>query len=103
MELDYWILLFLSMTLLEGCRDDHNVEVQMKERKQTMEEIRTQHEDALMGTPGVVGVGTGICKGGKECLKIYTSDPTNQVQTKLPKELKNIEVELEYVGDIKAQ
>lgn len=103
MKLPLWIFLFLAVMLLGGCRDFKKEEVQMKGSKHTLEEIRAQHEDVLMTIPGVVGLGTGICKSGKECLKIYTSVPADQVRGSLPEGLKNIEFELEYVGDIKAQ
>ena len=56
-----------------------------------------------MAIPGVTGVGTGMSSAGKTCLKIYISMPTEQVFPNLPVEIKDIEYELEYIGEIKAQ
>lgn len=56
-----------------------------------------------MAIPGVTGVGTGMSSAGKTCLKIYISVPTEQVFPNLPVEIKDIEYELEYIGEIKAQ
>jgi hypothetical protein len=103
MSLHHWIILFLFMMPSVGCQDSQQKEVNMQGSKHDLEQIRTRHEADLMTIPGVVGVGTGICKSGNECLKIYTSVPTDQVRTRLPEELKKIEIELEFVGEIKAE
>ncbi len=75
----------------------------MQGSKHDIEQIRIRHETDIIAIPGVVGVGTGICKSGNECLKIYTSVPGDQVRIRLPGELNQIEFELEFVGDIKAE
>ena len=69
---------------------------------QKVENIRVQFESRIMGIEGVVGVGTGLCND-KPCLKIYTSVPTQQVRSKLPEEIIEIDVDFEYVGEIKAE
>ena len=69
---------------------------------QKIENIRIQFESRITGIEGVVGVGTGLCNG-KPCVKIYTSVPTQQVRSKLPVEISEIDVDLEYVGEIKAE
>ena len=68
-----------------------------------IEHFRSKYGPRLMAIPGVTGVGTGISSHGKQCLKIYTSVTTEQVFPNLPEEIKEIEFELEYVGEIKAQ
>jgi len=70
---------------------------------QAIENMRAQYESRLMAIKGVVSVSTGIGKTGKPCLKIGTSVPVEQVRTKLPEDLFQVEVELEYLGEIRAQ
>ncbi len=74
----------------------------MQGSKHDIEQIRVRHEADIIAIPGVVGVGTGICKSGNECLKIYISVPGDQVRLQLPEELNQIEFELEFVGEIRA-
>ncbi|ACN17379.1 hypothetical protein HRM2_43230 [Desulforapulum autotrophicum HRM2] len=69
---------------------------------QKIENIRGQFESTIMEIEGVVGVGTGLCND-KPCLKIYTSVPGQKLRDKLPRELGTIEVDIEYVGEIKAE
>ena len=75
----------------------------MESDMQAIENVRAQCESAIMTIEGVVSVATGIGKSGKPCLKIGTSLPVEEVRSKLPKELSKIEVELEYIGEIRAQ
>jgi hypothetical protein len=103
MSRQQWVLIFLLMMLTLGCQDSHQKEADMQGSKYSIEQIRTRNEKDILAIPGVVGMGVGICKTGNECLKIYTSVPIDQVQNKLPEEMANIEFELEFVGEIKAE
>ena len=75
----------------------------LESETQKIEQFRSQYELHLMAIPGVTGIGTGMSSAGKICLKIYISMPTEQVFPNLPVEIKDIEYELEYIGEIKAQ
>jgi len=75
----------------------------METNQLTIENLRTKYDSYLMSINGVVSVSTGIGKGGKPCLKIGTSLPTDQVRPKLPEELFQMEIELEYLGEINSQ
>ena len=68
-----------------------------------IEHFRSKYGSRLMAIPGVTGVGLGISSHGRPCLKIYTSVNTEEISPNLPEEIEEIEFELEYVGEIKAQ
>ena len=75
----------------------------METNQLTIENLRTKYDSHLMSINGVVSVSTGMGKSGKPCLKIGTSLPTDQVRPKLPEELFQMEIELEYFGEINSQ
>ncbi len=70
----------------------------------SVEKLRVRLEGELMRLPGVVGVGTGR-SGNAPCLVVYTSEPVEAVQPRLPQVLlaSSVQVELRYVGVIRAQ
>ena len=70
----------------------------------SVESLRVRLESQLMRLPGVVGVGTGR-SGDAPCLVVYTSEPVEAVQPRLPQVLSasSVRVELRYVGVIRAQ
>ena len=70
----------------------------------SVESLRVRLEGELMRLPGVVGVGTGR-KENAPCLVVYTSEPVEAVQPRLPQVLltSSVRVELRYVGVIRAQ
>lgn len=65
--------------------------------------IRASHDSTIMAIPGVVSIATGLDQGGRPCLKIGTSVPVELVIPHLPAELDEINVEVEYLGEIKAE
>lgn len=83
----------------ESKRDDVAMEIDSSR----IEELRVAHEAEIMMIPGVVSLATGLNDEGFPCLKIGTSVPIERVRPLLPHELQDVSVELEYVGEIRAQ
>ncbi len=81
--------------------------IQMNETMETeqnkIENLRAQYDPLLMSIDGVVSVGTGLGKTGRPCLLIGTSIPPEQIRQKLPEELFQVDVELQYMGNIRSQ
>lgn len=92
------LLLIVALSLITAA-----IGAEMKQDVKELEELRLKYESALMDTKGITGIGIGICKDGRSCLKIYTSLPPDQVLPLIPEELKKYDIELEFVGEIKAQ
>ena len=69
----------------------------------TIEQVREQFESELMSIDGIAFVATGVDNNGAPCLLIGASVPVMEVHGRLPKALDDINVELKYVGDVKAQ
>ena len=99
-----WIAVFILLTSIQfGWATSSTTPQLMQSDTQKIESLRSTHDDSIMAIPGVVSVATGLSKNGKPCIKIGTSVPTKQVEPLLPEELSKENVELEYLGDIKAQ
>jgi len=62
---------------------------------------RIDIEAIALSIKGVVGVGIGLSKQGDQVIKILVSNEFDK--TTLPKKLIASNIELEHVGDIKAQ
>lgn len=75
----------------------------MEPELQRIEVVRAQHEGALLQIEGVVAVSIGLSADGCPCLKIGTSKSVEEVRAKLPEGLSEIDVEVEYIGDVRAQ
>lgn len=75
----------------------------MEFEQESIANIRAKYEQVLMDINGVVLVSDGLSKSGRPCLKIGTSVPVEEIRSEIPEELFEIEVELEYIGDIRAQ
>jgi hypothetical protein len=68
-----------------------------------IEKIRAQYETLIMAVDGVISVATGLGAGGKPCLQIGTSLPPEKVRPRLPAAIFDVDVEVNYLGTIKAQ
>lgn len=75
----------------------------MDPKLQEIEKVRNAHESQIMGIEGVVMVSTGLGKDGNPCLKIGTRVPPESIRDKLPKAIFRVHVEIDYVGEIRAQ
>lgn len=78
-------------------------ETSMNTDIQKIENVRADHDSAIMAIPGVVSIATGLNHNGEPCIKIGTSVPIETVRPLLPLELSGINVELEYLGEIHSQ
>ncbi len=78
-------------------------EITMEKDISRIERVRAVHDAEIMAIPGVVSVATGLDDEGRPCLKIGTSTPVENVRPFLPEELQEVNVELEYVGEIRSQ
>ena len=63
-------------------------------RGKTLREVVTQHQDSIMKTPGVIGVGVGLSptEPGRRCVLVYAT--TGEWPPDLPKELDGYPVEI---------
>jgi hypothetical protein len=75
----------------------------METEQNKIENLRAKYDSLLMSIDGVVSVGTGLGKTGRPCLLIGTSLPMEQIRKKLPKELFQVDVELQDMGTIHSQ
>jgi hypothetical protein len=75
----------------------------METEQNKIENLRAEYDALLMSIKGVVSVSTGLGKTGRPCLQIGTSLPVEQIRPKLPKELFQVDVVLEYIGEIHPQ
>jgi len=100
------IALFVAIAAFKYPGNEENIKetvMTTEENIESIESLRAEYDTQLMELQGVVSVSTAIDKDGKPYLKIGTSIPTEEVRKKLPKELFRVPVELEYVGEIRAQ
>ena len=75
----------------------------MTQDNETIESIRMRYEAQILETEGVVGVSTGIDEDGTPCLMVLTSAPPESVRSALPKEIFEVCVRINDVGEIKPQ
>lgn len=68
-----------------------------------IEKIRAQYETEIMAVDGVISVATGLSADGKPCLQIGTSLSPEKVRPRLPAAIFDVDVEVNYLGTIKAQ
>ncbi|MCH8979809.1 MAG: hypothetical protein IH945_11295 [Armatimonadetes bacterium] len=66
-------------------------------------QVRAKYESALLQIAGVVSVAAGFREDGTPCLMIGTSIPVDEVRRSLPEELASVEVDLQFVGEIRPQ
>jgi hypothetical protein len=67
----------------------------------SIEVVLKEHTDEMMGIPGVVGTGQGLCQN-KPCIKVFVVKKTPELQKRVPAVLEGYPVELEETGEIRA-
>lgn len=72
----------------------------MKDELDHIEEIRKKYENILLSINEVVGVGIGLSKDNKPCIKVSLIKRTPKLEKMIPKELEGIRVEVEEVGEV---
>lgn len=66
-------------------------------------EVKSRHEQSLLGTAGVVSVGIGLTPQGEEAIVVGIASDDAAVRAKIPPTLDGYPVIVEPVGTIKAQ
>jgi hypothetical protein len=97
-----FIIFIWLLTIGSNNRSD-NESSWMADQMHMVEQIRMDYESQIMAIAGVVMVSTGTCASGNPCLQIGTSLPIEVVRVKLPEAIFQIEVEIEYLGEIRTQ
>ena len=63
-----------------------------------IEELLEEHGPRLLAIEGVLSVTVGACEDGSPCLVIATEVPVDQIRERLPDELAEEPLKLEYQG-----
>jgi hypothetical protein len=66
-----------------------------------IDEVLREHARTIMSTPGVVGIGQGLCEG-KPCIKVFVIKKTEELNQKIPSMLEGYPVAIEETGKIRA-
>lgn len=69
----------------------------------SIEEVKSKYEAELLSLEGVVGIGIGESKTGAACIKLYVAQKTPQIEKMAPQEVEGFAIEIEEVGEVKAQ
>ncbi len=71
-----------------------------------VETVRQRHEDRLMRLPNVIGVGIGE-RDGTEIIKVFVTHKADQASLPpdevIPDSLDGVPIEVEEIGEVKAQ
>ena len=68
---------------------------------EAIEVVLNEYTEELMGLPGVVGTGRGLCDD-KPCLKVLVIKETPEIDQKIPRILDGYPVVIEETGEIRA-
>lgn len=63
---------------------------------------RDKHQDWLAREPGVTGVGIGLGRDGRLCVKVYSNKLPAQKRNEIIDRFGDVPVEIEETGDIQA-
>ena len=69
----------------------------------SIQEVKKQHEERLLGLPGVVSVGIGLDQNGQSAIIIGLDGSHPDIEAQLPNNLEGYTVVLKDVGSIKTQ
>jgi 4-amino-4-deoxy-L-arabinose transferase-like glycosyltransferase len=97
------VISWLMLALATGQAENAIWREPMDPDMQEIETLRTQYEARLLGIDGVVSVSVGLGENGRPHLKIGTSQPVDTVRRRLPADLPSTAVELQFLGEIRAQ
>lgn len=87
------ILLLLAAVILGGACD----------MSPSIKEVKTRYEPQFLQMAGVVSVGIGLDKNGREAIIIGLEAPDPDTEARLPSELEGYPVMIKTIGKIKAQ
>lgn len=69
----------------------------------SIKEVKTRYEPQFLQMAGVVSVGIGLNKNGREAIIIGLESPNPETEARLPSELEGYPVVVQIVGRIRAQ
>ena len=69
---------------------------------QPIEQVLAQQSDRLMAIKGVVGLGQSLCDG-KPCIKVFITQDSKEIKSKIPASLDGYPVSVEVSGEFKAR
>ena len=87
------ILLVLTAVFMGGACD----------MSPSIKEVKARYEPQILQKAGVVSVGIGLDKNGREAIIIGLDGPNPETEAHLPSELEGYPVIVQNVGRIKAQ
>ena len=96
-------VLYVMLAMTAGQAESTNWREPMDPDMQQIQKLRSRYQARLLAIDGVVSVSIGLGADGRPRLKIGTSQAVDTVRPRLPADLPEAEVELEYMGDIRAQ
>lgn len=69
----------------------------------SIKDVKAEHAPRIMALPGVVSVGIGRDARGQPVLVVGLDRERPETRAKLPQEIEGYGVEVEVVGDVRAQ
>ena len=70
-------------------------------QKVTIRVVLTRHVGELMEIPGVTGVAEGTLRG-KPCIRVFVTNKSSAVRTRIPGTIEGYPVEVEASGEFRA-
>jgi hypothetical protein len=89
------VVLVLLISSLGSAKD--------REMPATIQDVKARHARQLLAVPGVVSVGIGLDKEGREAIVIGLDRPRPEAQSALPTQLEGYPVRVEIIGAVRAQ
>jgi hypothetical protein len=97
------LLIVLSIGLISASCVRHRPERKAGEiHNRSIEQVFDSHREALLATPGVVGVGIARLEA-KPCIVVMVMESTPDLENHVPKQLEGYTVIIELIGDMKIQ
>ena len=100
---DVSIIIVISALILSLACVRHKAERKVPEiQKRSVEQVFDSHREALLSTPGVIGVGIARLEA-KPCIVVMVRDAGPDLENHVPKQLEGYAVIIELMGDMKFQ
>jgi hypothetical protein len=96
-------VLYVMLAMIAGQAESTQWREPMDPDMQQIQQLRSRYEARLLAIDGVVSVSIGLGEDGRPRLKIGTSEAVDTVRPRLPADLPEADVDLEYIGEIRAQ
>lgn len=89
------VVLVLLISSLGSAKD--------REMPATIQDVKARHARQLLAVPGVVSVGIGLDREGREAIVVGLDRPRPETQSALPTQLEGYPVRVEIIGAVRAQ